>query len=118
MSSRYVTNLDRFDEINLLLKYLYLSDEHSVTFENVIGIRFKLYMDDDFELKRQMLNGVTDSVFPCPDIDHTTLMGIVDQLKKQPAVEFPERFANRWEEIKITTAANLVLNQMHQARMT
>lgn len=109
---RYVTNLDRFDEINLLLKYLYLSDEHFVTFENTIGIRFKLYMDDDFELRRQMLNGITGTVFPCPDINHTTLMGIVDQLKEQPAAEFPEQFTNRWDELKAMATANLALNQI------
>ena len=37
-------------------------------------------------------------------------LDVIEQLKEEPAVEFPQRFENRWEEIKMLTQANLSLN--------
>ena len=115
---RYVNGLDTLDEVNILLKYLYLSEDHFVEFENTINVRFKLWMKDDFTLMRKMLNGVTDIELICNDLTHKHLMGIIEQLKEQPAIEFPDRFENRWEEIKKIAVANMVLNAMHQLKMT
>lgn len=109
---RYKTGLAELDEVNILMKYLYLSEEHSVIFQNTIGIQFKLSMTDDFELKREMLNGaVPGMILPCTDFTCNTLIAIIDQLKEQPAVEIPNSFKNRWEEVRTMTLGNLALNE-------
>lgn len=109
--SRYKTGLEELDEVNMLMKYLYMSDEHYVMFENTIGIQFKLTMTDDFELKREMINGaIPGTIFPCTDFSCNVLMAVIDQLKKQPAAELPGSFQNRWEELRTITAGNLALN--------
>lgn len=114
---RYINGINALDEVNILLKYLYLSEDHFVEFKNKMGVRFKLWMKDDSTLMRQMINGVTDMEFTSDDINHKTLMGIIAQLKEQPASEFPDTFKNRWEELKEMTMANLALNDMHQRKM-
>ena len=113
--SRYTTGLVAIDEVACLLKYLYLSEEYSVEFENSIGIRFSLKMNDDMELHRIMLNGVSPGMdFPCPDMTHTHLMAVVDQLKEAPAVEYPEEFGSRWDEVKSITALQIGHNEYFQ----
>ena len=113
--SRYTTGLDALDEAACLLKYLYLSEDYSVEFENSIGIRFSLKMDDDMNLHRTMLNGVSPGMdFPCPDMTHLQLMAIVDQLKEMPALEFPKEFRSRWDEIKSITALQIGHNKYFQ----
>ena len=68
-------------------------------------------MNDDFEIRCRNLN------FPdVPPMDWrseshpSNLIGIIYELKKEPAKEFPERFKNRWEEIKTITLTNISLN--------
>jgi hypothetical protein len=39
---RYINGIYALDEVNILLKYLYLSEDHFVEFKNKLGIRFKL----------------------------------------------------------------------------
>jgi hypothetical protein len=75
-------------------------------------------MKDDSTLVRKMINGVTDMEFTSDDINHKLLMGIVAQLKEQPAAMFPDSFENRWDELKDLTMVNLALNDTHQCRMT
>jgi hypothetical protein len=41
------------------------------------------------------------------------LIRIVYKLMEEDAVEFPNRFKNRWEEIETMTRANLSLNKDH-----
>lgn len=114
---RYYNILAIFDEVNILLKYLYISEEHFVEFKNSIGVPFRMWMDDKCEIFRKNLN-FSDDVPPIQgDVTHLELSGIVDQLKKQPAVVFPDQFESRWEEVK-TMYINLAgFNYMHQQRM-
>ena len=113
--SRYITGLNAIDEVACLLKYLYLSEEYSVEFENSIGIKFSLKMNDNMELHRIMLNGVSPGMdFPCPDMTHTHLMAVVDQLKEAPAIEYPGEFGSRWEEVKSITALQMGHNEYFQ----
>ena len=39
------------------------------------------------------------------------MLYLIDVLKELPAEEFPERFPNRWEEIRTLTLAALELNR-------
>lgn len=47
------------------------------------------------------------------DYDRTkeTFLGIIDQLKENPATEYPNSFKNRWDEIVSITSANVAQNE-------
>ena len=45
-----------------------------------------------------------------------TMLAIISQLKEQRALEFPERFESRWDEIKGITLMNVVQNKMKQRK--
>lgn len=44
------------------------------------------------------------------------MLSVISQLKEEPAVEFKERFKNRWEELKGLTKINVSLNEGKQRR--
>ena len=112
---RYWNGLEMFDDINLLLKFLYLDESHYIDFKTPMGITFRMRMDDEGNLYRYLLSLGEDAPrLHCYDITHLELNGFVKQLKEQPAVDFPETFKNRWEEIKEITKTNLGLNYMNQ----
>ena len=43
-------------------------------------------------------------------LSKTNINGIVDQLQTVPATEYPNRFENRWEEIKSISQIQMSLN--------
>lgn len=101
--------IEGFDNIERLCQYLYISEDHKVNVKNSIGVPLEVRMDENMRFKVKNLN------FPdCPeihdDLTFESLLGIIDQLKEQDAVEFPDRFDNRWHEISEMTAMNLSLN--------
>lgn len=101
--------IEGFDNIERLCQYLYMSEDHKINVKNSIGVPLEIRMDENMRFKIKNLN------FPdCPefrdDLTFETLLGIVDKLKEQEAVEFPNRFDNRWQEIEEMTAMNLSLN--------
>lgn len=101
--------IEGFDNIERLCQYLYMSEDHKINVKNSIGVPLEVRMDENMRFKVKNLN------FPdCPeiydDLTFETLLGIVDQLKKQDAVVLPKRFDNRWQEISEMTAMNLSLN--------
>ena len=115
--SRYTTGLDAIDDISMLLTYLYMDENAYVTFENSIGVKFKLTIDKDLELTRTMINGASRPVsMDGNDITPSVLLTIVEQIKEQPAEQFPNRFTNRWEEIKTMTLSNITLTKMSRKR--
>ena len=113
---RNVMKLFAFEEIPILLQYLYMSEEHKILIHNCINIPLELYMIEDkaegnIEIMSKNLN------FPdlppmrfTEDCHPQTLLSIIYRLKKEAAVEYPERFSNRWEEISEITKMNLGLN--------
>lgn len=101
--------IEGFDNIERLCQYLYMSEDHKINVKNSIGVPLEIRMDENMRFKIKNLN------FPdCPefrdDLTFETLLGIVDKLKEQNAVVFPNRFDNRWQEIEEMTAMNLSLN--------
>ena len=95
---RYWSNLKNFDEVNLLLKYLYINEEHSVKYHNSMNFTFTLRMDDDGELLRTV-NGL-ESELKSPEMTHLELFAIIEQLKKAEPEIYPDMFKTRWEEIE------------------
>ena len=45
------------------------------------------------------------------DLGASQIAAVVRILKGEPAEQFPERFANRWEEIRELTLMNLSINR-------
>lgn len=102
------------EEIPILLQYLYMDEHHFITIDNGIT-KLEIRMRDSCSFHAKNLK------FPdLPGLDYTDMMttsnmlGIIDQLKHVPAVEFPTCFSNRWEEIKIITCTNVVQNKMNR----
>lgn len=103
--------LHGIDEIPTLLKWLYLSEKNTVTVENVIGVKLELSMTDEGRILSRNLN------FPelephgfDSELNTDSLVSIIEQLKENPAEQFPDRYASRWDEIKTLTAMQMTVN--------
>lgn len=110
-----------FDDIPILLQYLYMSEEHKILIHNAINVPLEIFIVTDE--KNNISFGCRNLNFPeLPPMNYTddahpeTLLRIISQLKKEKAVQFPQRFDNRWEEIKEITLTNLSLNKLYYER--
>lgn len=90
--------LKGFDEIKTLFQYLYMDEDHYITVSNGI-CDLQIHMSENLLLRCKNMN-FTDLPDSGRDIDLLELLNIIAQLKESKPVEFPERFKNRWEEIK------------------
>ena len=113
---RTVDTLLDLEEITVLYQYLYMDEGHYITIDNGLT-RLEIRMNEHCYFTCKNLR------FPdVPEMSYTDMMtihnmlGIIDQLKNTPAVEFPDCFTNRWEEIKTITNANVVQNKMIRRR--
>lgn len=111
---RTTDTLFDMEEIPVLYQYLYMDEGHFITVDNGVT-KLEIRMTDGCFFKAKNLR------FPdVPDLNYTDMMtipnmlGIIDQLKNVPAVEFPTCFANRWEEIKTITNTNVAQNKMNR----
>lgn len=102
------------EEIPTLWQYLYMDENHFITIDNgVTKLEVRMTEHCVFKAKNLKLPDV-------PELNYTDMMtipnmlGIIDQLKTVPAVEFPTCFANRWEEIKTITGTNVAQNKMNR----
>jgi hypothetical protein len=91
-----------------------MDEEHSITVNNGL-CDLKLHMDENLRILQKNMN------FPYLDdtvreIRLAELISIVEQLKESPAVEFPNCFKSRWEEIKMTTMTNVTQNELKYRR--
>ena len=102
------------EEIPILWQYLYMSEDHYITIDNGVT-KLEICMTEGcgFRAKNLKFHDV-------PELNYTDMMtipnmlGIIDQLKHSPAVEFPTCFTNRWDEVKTITIANVAQNKMNQ----
>jgi hypothetical protein len=106
--------LFELEEIPILWQYLYMNEDHYITVDNGVT-QLEIRMTENCYFHAKNLS------FPnLPDMSYTDMMtipnmlGIIDQLKTVPAVEFPTCFNNRWEEIKTITNTNVAQNKMNQ----
>ena len=108
---RSIYGFKHLDDVNIVLKYLYTSEDNSISYKNAIDIEFKLSMNEDFSLTKTMVNGATPGQkFNGDELSISDLIAIVEQLKDSPAIEFPDHFANRFDEIKNMTTMTISLN--------
>ena len=109
--------LDNFEDVKTLCQYLYMSEEHKVVIRNNIGVPLEIYMTEECEIMCQNLNFPDTPPFNWESQSSPrTLMSIIEVLKKEPAVELPNSFKNRWEEVKNITAANVAQNHMDRRK--
>lgn len=102
------------EEIPILYQYLYMDESHYITIDNGVT-KLEISMTDSCYFKAKNLR------FPdIQELNYTDMMtipnmlGIIDQLKHVPAVEFPTCFTNRWEEIKTITMTNVAQNKINR----
>jgi hypothetical protein len=110
---RTVSTLLDLEEIPILWQYLYMNEDHYVTVDNGVAT-LEIRMRENCSFHAKNLN------FPdLPDLEYTDMMiipnmlGIIDQLKNIPPIEFKD-FKSRWDEIRTITLANVVQNRMRQ----
>lgn len=105
--------LNKIETVAILQQYLYMSEEHSITFTSSFNIPFKLQINDDGKLMSTNLN-FPDVPPMCWDenMSISKWIFVADRLYETPAEEFPERFKNRLEEIVTITRTNLSLNKV------
>lgn len=111
---RDVNTLIAFEDITILYQYLYMSEEHFISVDNGITT-LEIRMNENGYFHAKNLN------FPdLPDLNYTDMMvipnmlGIIDQLKHVPPIEFKNEFKSRWEELRAITLANVGQNKMRQ----
>ena len=109
---RTVDTLFALEDITILYQYLYMSEDHYITVDNGIA-KLEIRMRENCSFRAKNLN------FPdLPDLEYTDMMmvpnmlGIIDQLKNVPPVEFKNEFRSRWEELRAITLANVSQNKM------
>lgn len=104
--------LRSFEDMKILYQYLYISGERVIVIHNVIDVPLRLRMNDNGVILCKNMN------FPeGEETDYTehmtiqTVKAIVEQLQETPAVDFPDSFASRWEEIKSICCVDMSLNK-------
>lgn len=102
---------DGFENIKTLQQYLYMSEEHFIEVENSIGVKLQIRMGENLHYYCKNMN-FPDLPDMCWSENMTieTMLAIIEQLSEKCAVEFPGRFDNRWEEIKMLTLTQMALN--------
>ena len=103
--------IEGFDNIRTLQQFLYMSEEHNVIVHNSIGVPLRIRMTEDGVYMCQNMNfpNVPESCW-AEEMTINKTLDVIEVLKEEPAVYFPERFENRWEEVKEITQMNMGLN--------
>ena len=111
---RTTDTLFDMEAIPILWQYLYMDEDHYITIDNGVT-KLEIRMTEGYGFRAKNLK------FPdVPELNYTDMMtipnmlGIIDQLKHSPAVEFPTCFTNRWDEVKTITITNVTQNKMNQ----
>ena len=99
--------IEKLEEIKILLQWFYMSENNKIEIKGKFTNTL-VWMDENLEFKaRNLMFG------DLPEMDFTTAMtvpfmaGLIENLKKESAVTFPNKFSSRWEEIKELALTNL-----------
>ena len=111
---RNVDTLLDLEELPILLQYLYMDEDHRIVVDNgLTQLEIRMTEDGYFRAKNLKYPDVPE-LYYTENMTIPNMLGIIDQLKNVPAVEFPTCFASRWEEIKMITMTNVTQNKMNQ----
>lgn len=97
------------EDIKILLQYLYMNEEHSITISNGIT-KLSIKLADNLEVLQMNLS------FPNLGYTHRPMrfeewLACVEQLKEQPSDCGYGDFRNKWEEIEKITLMQVALNK-------
>ena len=109
--------LEGFEEIKILQQYLYMSEEHFIEVKNSIDVTLQIRMRENLHYYVKNMN-YADLGETCysDEMTNETMLAIISHLKESPAVDFPDCFKSRWEEIKMTTMTNVTQNELKYRR--
>lgn len=106
-------------EKTILNQFLYMSEDNFVEYNQDDGTTLEIRIDED-------LDYISNYTKSCGALSHlvplrvtnsmnlATLIGIIENIKKQKPKMENTRFKNRWEEIESITLDNLALNFFHK----
>lgn len=99
--------IDKIEEIKILLQWFYMSEDNKVEVKGKFANTL-VWMNENLEFKARNL-----MFEDLPEMDFTSTMtvpfmaGLIENLKKENAVTFPNKFSSRWEEIRELALTNL-----------
>lgn len=104
--------IDGFENIKILQQYLYLSEDNSITVKNSLGVELEISMNDEghYYAKNATLLDVPAMLYDS-DMSVPVMLGIIEYLQSVPAIKYPNKFENRWEEIVNTCLHNVAFNE-------
>lgn len=107
--------IDDFENIQTLQQFLYMSEEHNIVIHNAIGVPLRIRMDENLNYWCKNLNfpDIPESNWN-NDMTLKRVLNIIAALKDEPAIMFPEKFENRWLEIKSICEMNIALNKTYR----
>lgn len=106
---RNKNTLFSFEEIPILLQYLYMDEANTVLVNNGL-CELQIRMDDNCRFWYKNMNFPDhEASYDC-EMTVDTLQRIIRYLKEAPPVQFPKHFKNRWAEISDIVSMNLALN--------
>ena len=111
--------LQKLKDIATLNQFLYMDKDNFIEYNQDDGTTLEIRIDEN-------LDYISNYAKSCGALSHlvplrvtnsmnlTTLIGIIENLKKQKTKMENTRFKNRWEEIEAITLDNLALNFFHK----
>ena len=111
--------LQKLKDIAILNQFLYISEDNFVEYNQDDGTTLKIRIDEDLDYISNYSKscGALSHLVPLRvtnSMNLTTLIGIIENIKKQKPKMENTRFKNRWEEIESITSDNLALNFFHK----
>ena len=111
--------LQKLKDIAILNQFLYISEDNFVEYNQDDGTTLEIRIDEDLDYISNYSKscGALSHLVPLRvtnSMNLTTLIGIIENIKKQKPKMENTRFKNRWEEIESITSDNLALNFFHK----
>lgn len=102
-----------FEEIAILLQYLYIDEANTILVNNGL-CDLQIRMDDYCHFWCKNMNFPDHETSYDDEMTVYMFQQIIQYCKEAPPVQFPNHFNNRWEEIKNIASMNLALNLSRQ----
>lgn len=99
-----------FNDLKILLQYLYLEPSNVIVIQNCINVPLRLRMNDKGIVLCKNLNFPDGEETNWTEELFLNINAIVDQLKEIQAIEYPKNFKSRWDEIKTLSQLQMSLN--------
>lgn len=111
--------LQKLKDVATLNQFLYMSEDHFVEYNQDNGTTLEIKLDEnlDYISNYSKSCGALSHLVPLrvtSSMNLTTLIGIIENIKKQKPKMENTRFKNRWEEIENIVLDNLALNFFHK----